>query len=220
MWWRINKIRWTIWSWPSFAITIWSIRQRVPPPFKWWRVSHQLCLWHGPHTNNPWVMQVKKCRWSHNLMKKGGACGSWPRPSLKRRINRTKDFVDKSRSKVSFEEGDEVWLNIKNFRLPEGLNHKFLNPYVGPFKVSEKKFPDTYKLKLRENLKVHPTFHVSFLKPISCDASRRNREHNSRPPPNLIHNELEFEVEVVLKSRQLRGWEREYLVKWKGYHPI
>jgi hypothetical protein len=27
-------------------------------------------------------------------------------------------------------------------------------------------------------------------------------------------------VEVVLKSRQLRGQEREYLVKWKGYHPI
>jgi hypothetical protein len=24
----------------------------------------------------------------------------------------------------------------------------------------------------------------------------------------------------VLKSRQLRGREREYLVKWKGYHPI
>jgi hypothetical protein len=24
----------------------------------------------------------------------------------------------------------------------------------------------------------------------------------------------------VLKSRQLRGWERKYLVKWKGYHPI
>ncbi len=36
----------------------------------------------------------------------------------------------------------------------------------------------------------------------------------------MIHNELEFEVEVVLKSRQLRGQEREYLVKWKGYHPI
>jgi hypothetical protein len=29
-----------------------------------------------------------------------------------------------------------------------------------------------------------------------------------------------FEMEVVLKSRQLRGQEREYLVKWKGYHPI
>jgi hypothetical protein len=36
----------------------------------------------------------------------------------------------------------------------------------------------------------------------------------------LVHNEPEFEVEAVLKSRQLRGQEREYLVKWKGYHPI
>jgi hypothetical protein len=27
-------------------------------------------------------------------------------------------------------------------------------------------------------------------------------------------------VEVVLKSRQLRGWEWEYLIKWKGYHLI
>jgi hypothetical protein len=27
-------------------------------------------------------------------------------------------------------------------------------------------------------------------------------------------------VKVVLKSRQLRGQKWEYLVKWKGYHPI
>jgi hypothetical protein len=27
-------------------------------------------------------------------------------------------------------------------------------------------------------------------------------------------------VEAVLKSKQLRGQEREYLVKWKGYHPL
>jgi len=26
-----------------------------------------------------------------------------------------KDFVDKSRQKMKFQEGDEVWLNIKNF---------------------------------------------------------------------------------------------------------
>ena len=116
--------------------------------------------------------------------------------------------------------GDEVWLNIKNFRLPEGLSHKFMGPYAGPFKVLEKKLSDTYKLELPENLRVHPTFHVSFLKPVSRDASRPNRENNSRPPPDLVHNEPEFEVEAVLKSRQLRGREREYLVKWKGYHPI
>jgi hypothetical protein len=31
---------------------------------------------------------------------------------------------------------------------------------------------------------------------------RPNREQNPRPPPDLVHNEPEFEVEVVLKSRQ------------------
>ncbi len=82
-----------------------------------------------------------------------------------------KDFVDKSRQEVNFE-GDEVWLNIKKFRLPEGLSHKFLGPYIGPFKVLENKFPDIYKLKLLENLKVHPIFHVSLLKPVTCNASR------------------------------------------------
>ncbi len=84
----------------------------------------------------------------------------------------------------------------------------------------EKKLSDTYKLALLENLRIHPTFHVFFLKLVSRDASRPNREHNSRPPPDLVHNELEFEVEAVFKSRQLRGQEQEYLVKWKGYHPI
>jgi len=89
--------------------------------------------------------------------------------------------------------------------LSEGLSHKFLGPYVGPFKVLEKEFPDTYKLKLSKNLKIHPIFHVSFLKLVSCDASRPNREHNSKPPPDFIHNDPEFEVEVMHKLRELRG---------------
>jgi hypothetical protein len=121
---------------------------------------------------------------------------------------------------VNFEAGDEVWLNIKNFQLPKGLSHKFLGSYVGPFKMLEKKFPDAYKLELSKNLKVHPILHVLFLKLVPHDASRLNRKHNTRPTLDLIYNELEFEVEAMLKSRQLRGQKREYLVKWKGYHPI
>jgi hypothetical protein len=121
--------------------------------------------------------------------------------NLEKVHKRYKDFANKSRREVNFEEGDDVWLNIKNFRLPEGLSHKFLGSYAGPFKALEKKFPNTYKLELPENLKVHPVFHVSLLKPIAHDASRPNQEHNSRPPPDLVHNEPEFEVEAVLKSR-------------------
>jgi hypothetical protein len=109
--------------------------------------------------------------------------------NLEKVHKRYKDFVDKSRQEVNFEEGDEMWLNIKKIRLLKGLNHKFMGPCAGPFKVLEKKFPDTYKLELPKNLKVHPTFHVLLSKPVSCDFSKPNQKHNSRPPPNLIHNE-------------------------------
>jgi hypothetical protein len=78
---------------------------------------------------------------------------------------------------VNFEEGNEVWLNIKKFRLPEGLNQKI--SYASPFNVLKKKIFNTYKIKLPENLKVHPIFHVSLLKLVAHDASRPNREYNS-----------------------------------------
>ncbi len=87
---------------------------------------------------------------------------------------------------MNFEEGDEVWLNIKNFQLPKGLSHKFLGPYASPFKVLEKKLSNTYKLELLENFKVHPVFHVLLLKSVTRDASRPDREHNSR----LTHSQL------------------------------
>jgi hypothetical protein len=61
---------------------------------------------------------------------------------------------------------------------------------------------------------------VFLLKLVAHGTSRPNQEHNSRPPLDLVHNELELKVEVMLKSKQLRGRKREYLVKWKGYHPI
>jgi hypothetical protein len=66
-----------------------------------------------------------------------------------------------------------------------------LGPYAGPFKVLEKKFPDTYKLKILKNFKVHPIFHVSLLKSVVRDALR--------PPLDPINNELEFEVQAVFK---------------------
>jgi hypothetical protein len=94
--------------------------------------------------------------------------------NLEKTHKRYKDFADKSRREVKFQERDEVWLNIKNFRLAEGLSHKFLGPYAGPFKVLEKKLSNTYKLELSGNLIIHPTFHVFLLKSVTCDASRPN----------------------------------------------
>jgi hypothetical protein len=66
--------------------------------------------------------------------------------NLEKAHNRYKDFTKKSRREVKFQKGDEVWLNINNFQLLEGLSQKFLGPYAGPFKVLEKKLSNTYKL--------------------------------------------------------------------------
>ncbi len=82
--------------------------------------------------------------------------------NLEKAHKKYKDFTDKSRREVKFQEGDEVWLNIKNFRLPEGLNHKFLGPYAGPFKMLEKKLSDTYKLELWKNPNSPPHFMFLF----------------------------------------------------------
>jgi hypothetical protein len=103
--------------------------------------------------------------------------------NLDKAHKRYKDFADKSRREVKFQVGDEMWLNIKNFRLPEGLSHKFMGPYAGPFKVLEKKLSDTYKLELPKNLRVHPTFHESLLKPVPRDASRPTESTTQGPHP-------------------------------------
>jgi hypothetical protein len=59
-------------------------------------------------------------------------------------------------------------------------------------------------------------FHVDLLTPyIETDFHGPNY---TRPPPDLIDGEEEYEVEKILKSRCYgRGRKVQYLVKWKGY---
>ena len=46
-----------------------------------------------------------------------------------------------------------------------------------------------------------------------------HRPNYSRPPPDLVNGEEEFEVEQILDMKQMgRGHKTYYLVKWKGYH--
>ena len=65
---------------------------------------------------------------------------------------------------------------------------------------------------------MHPTFHVSLLKPFHEDTQRPERKQVLRPQPELIGNHEEYEVEAILKSRNNTKKGKEYLVKWRGYH--
>ena len=39
-----------------------------------------------------------------------------------------------------------------------------------------------------------------------------------RPPPDLVGDHLEYEVEGILKCRNHKRKGKEYLVKWRGFH--
>jgi hypothetical protein len=115
----------------------------------------------------------------------------------------------------TFKEGDQVWLEGRNLHLDQP-SAKLAPKRHGPFVVKRVLSPITYQLTLPHQWKIHDVFHVDLLTPyIETDFHGPNY---TRPPPDLINGEEEYEVESVLKSRRHgRGRKVQYLVKWKGY---
>ena len=86
--------------------------------------------------------------------------------------------------------------------------------YIGPFTITKVLSPLSYKLKLPTSWKIHPIFHASLLTPY-----HENEIHGPNfpaPPPDLIDNEEEYEIERILKHRGPPK-NRSYLIRWKGY---
>ena len=114
-----------------------------------------------------------------------------------------------------FQTGDLVWLEGRNLKTDQPTS-KLAAKRHGPFPVAQVLSPVTYRLTLPEQWKIHPVFHVDLLTPYRETAF--HGDNYTRPPPDLINDEEEYEVEQVLDSR-VRGRNRkvQYLVKWVGY---
>ena len=64
--------------------------------------------------------------------------------------------------------------------------HRGLIPkYDGPFEIVKKVGVVAYKLKLHERLQIHPTIHVSFLKPYHGDEQDPTR-NEARCTPRTV----------------------------------
>ena len=125
--------------------------------------------------------------------------------------------ADKTRQHVEFSEGDEVLLSTANISLDGHDSGKLKPRWIGPFQIVEKKSSLVYRLRLPDNMGIHPVFHVSLLKPYK-QPSTLQRPAPRHPPPTIRDGEEEYEVERILGDR-VRRRRQEYLVRWKGYGP-
>jgi len=114
-----------------------------------------------------------------------------------------------------FKEGDQVWLEASNLKLPYHTP-KLAPRRQGPFRISKVISPVAYRLALPLSWGIHDVFHASLLLPYRETAA--HGPNFVRPPPDLINDAEEYEVEAIVNHRRHgRRCQLQYLIKWKGY---
>jgi len=132
---------------------------------------------------------------------------------LQRVQNRMKTYADHKR-REEFYEGEHVYLKLQPYRmktLARRINQKLSARFYSPYEVLEKIGQVVYKLKLPQNTRVHPVFHVSLLK--KCV----NPSTQAQPLLTALTEEYELQVEPedVLAVQKNGNGDKEVLIKWK-----
>ena len=143
------------------------------------------------------------------------------RDSLAKASTRMKKYADQERRPLEFEVGEkmllkltpQIWKKIRNKQFQRGL----ITKYDDPFEIVKHIGNVAYKLKLPERLKLHPTFHVSFLKPYHHDPNQDIVQAKRNPPMNRV--EFDKKIVNILQDRKMGNWKNKwtkYLIHWKG----
>jgi hypothetical protein len=143
--------------------------------------------------------------------------GELARRAIQAAQDRTKDREDTKRRFLAFNAGDLVLLNTKNFNFKTTGCRKLTPRWCGPFAVLQAVGLVAYRLELPPNLKLHNVFHVNLLKRYHQDSRA-----NLPPPPELVGEDLEYDVQEILQHRRVRQGTKtvtQFLVQWLGYPP-
>ncbi|KAF9692926.1 hypothetical protein EKO04_009137 [Ascochyta lentis] len=128
------------------------------------------------------------------------------------------EYANRKRSPApAYNAGDKVWLDARNIRT-QRASKKLDWKNLGPYKIIKKVSSHAYRLELPPSMKIHPTFHVSLLRPAAEELEYLPGQHVPAPAPVTIDGEEEYAVKSVEKLRyNKRSKRHEYLVIWQGY---
>ena len=114
-----------------------------------------------------------------------------------------------------FTEGQKVWLDTRNFQVM--YNKKIRPEHNGLFTIKKVKGPLTYQLELPKTWKIYDTFHAVHLSPYK--ETPQYGPNRTRPPPELIDNEEEYEVDHIVRHKRNNKGQLLFLIRWKNYGP-
>ncbi|GJT45451.1 putative nucleotidyltransferase, ribonuclease H [Tanacetum coccineum] len=142
------------------------------------------------------------------------------RASLDKAAKKMKKWADERRRHVEFEVGDQVMVKLlpQQFKSLRKVHKGLIRRYEGPYPVIGRVGKVSYRVQLPPKLKIHPVFHVSFLKPYHGDEEDPKRGVSKRAPTTVVTS-YDREVEEILSDRTIRRRGvpsyKEYLIKWR-----
>ena len=126
-------------------------------------------------------------------------------------LNKAAQAAPASQYKV----GEWVWLEAKYLALPYA-SVKLAPKHHRPFQISKEISPVAYQLALPRAWTIHNVFHSSLL--THYQETRESGAQFQHPPPELVGNEEEYEVEQIINHHHYgRCQQLQYLICWKGY---
>jgi hypothetical protein len=90
--------------------------------------------------------------------------------------------------------GEQVWLEATHLKIRH-QKMKLKPKRYGPFKIIKEISPVVYQLKLLVAWRIHNVFHASLLSPYH--ETTTHSPNFSRPPPELIDGEEEYQVKRI-----------------------
>lgn len=142
------------------------------------------------------------------------------RERLKTAQGRQKNYADKRRKDLEFQQGDRVFLKVSPWKgiMRFGKKGKLSPRYIGPYEVLERIGKVAYRLALPPELsRIHNVFHVSMLRKYIPDPS-----HVLSYQPVELNEDLTYEeepVDILDRKEQVLRTKRIPLVKvlWKSH---